>query len=310
MNLVWIKEQASTAIKGIAMGSANVIPGVSGGTIALITGIFERLINAIKSFDITALRLILKGNFKGFATHTDFTFLVALFSGIGVAIISLARLLDFLFKNHALYVWAFFFGLVLASVYFVGKTIKKWHLASVTSFIIGTLFAIFISITTPASENSNVWYLFICGIVAICSMILPGLSGSFVLILMGNYQLIMIQSVSTFNLAVLMPVGLGAVIGLIAFSHFLSWLLKRFPHSTIAMLTGFIMGSMGILWPWKTEIIEVFGNKTKVIGYNWHIPEMNATFYMAFGFFLIGIAVIYLTEYFATNKKVLENNNK
>ena len=309
MSLLWIKEQATTAVKGIAMGSANVIPGVSGGTIALITGIFERLINAIKSFDIKALRLILKGDFKGFATYTDFAFLVSLFMGIGVAIISLARLLDYLFKNHSLFVWAFFFGLVLASVYFVGKTVKKWHWGSITSFIVGTAIAIFISITTPASENNAVWYLFICGIVAICSMILPGLSGSFVLLLMGNYHLVMVQSVSTFNLAVLVPVGVGAVIGLIAFSHFLSWLLKRFPHSTIAMLTGFIMGSLGILWPWKTEITEVFGNKTKVVGYNWEIPEMNDTFYIAFGFFLIGIAVIYFTEYFASRKMVVEENN-
>lgn len=306
MSVLWIKEQASTAIKGIAMGSANVIPGVSGGTIALITGIFERLINAIKSFNIKAFKLLIKGELKSFAVHTDFTFLVSLFLGVGIAIISLARLLDFLFKNHSLYVWAFFFGLVLASLYFVGKTLKKWHLGSISSLITGTVIALLISISTPASENSATWYLFLCGIVAVCSMILPGLSGSFVLILMGNYHLVMIQAVSHLDFGILLPVVLGAGVGLIAFSHFLSWLLKRFPHSTIAMLTGFIMGSLGILWPWKTEITEIYGNKVKVVGYNWQIPEMDASFFIAFMFFLLGIATIYLTEHFAGRKKILD----
>lgn len=304
MNSSWFKEHLSTAVKGIAMGSANVIPGVSGGTIALITGIFERLINAIKSFDVTALRLLIKGEFRAFAKHTDFTFLVALFLGVGIAILSLARLFDFLFKNHPVYIWSFFFGLVLASVYFVGKTIKKWHVGSITTFILGTLIAVFISVTTPATENSSWWYLFICGIVAICSMILPGLSGSFVLILMGNYQLVMIQAVNTMDLDILLPVGVGAVIGLVAFSHFLSWLLKRFPDSTIALLTGFILGSLGILWPWKSQITELFGEKEKVVGYQWHWPQMDSTFYWAVFFFVLGIITIYLTEYFANKKQV------
>lgn len=303
MNQSWFKEQLSTAIKGVAMGSANVIPGVSGGTIALITGIFERLINAIKSFDLKALRLLIKGNFKEFARYTDLTFLFSLFLGIGIAIISLARIFDFIFKNYPIYIWSFFFGLVLASVYFVGKTVEKWHFGSITSFAIGTSIAVFISVTTPGSENDASWYLFICGIVAICSMILPGLSGSFVLLLMGNYQLVMIQAINKFSLEIIVPVVLGAGIGLIAFSHFLSWLLKKFPHSTIALLTGFILGSLGILWPWKTEITEVFANKTKVIGYNWHFPQMDSTFYLALLFFFLGVFTIYITEFLANSKK-------
>lgn len=303
MNRVWFKEQLSTTIKGIAMGSANVIPGVSGGTIALITGIFERLINAIKSFDVTAFKLLMQGKFKQFAAHTDLTFLVSLFFGVGIAILSLARLLDFLFINHPVYIWSFFFGLVLASVYFVGKTVKRWHWGSVSSFLVGTAVAILISLTKPASENDAMWYLFICGIVAVCSMILPGLSGSFVLILMGNYQLVMIQAINHLDLRILLPVVAGSAIGLILFSHFLAWLLKRFPHSTIAMLTGFILGSLGILWPWKTEITALFGEKTKVIGYNWHMPETNKTFYMALVFFLLGIFVIYITEHLGSRKK-------
>lgn len=284
------------------MGAANVIPGVSGGTIALITGIFERLINAIKNINLKAARLLFKGEWSLFAQHIDLSFLILVFLGIGTAIISLAKLLEFLFFNYPVFVWAFFFGLVLASVWFVGKTVKKWHTGSVLALLAGAIIAASISIMSPASENEAIWYLFICGIVAMCSMILPGLSGSFVLILMGNYQLVMIQAVSQFRLDILIPVGAGAVIGLLAFSHVLSWLLKRFPDSTIALLTGFIMGSLGILWPWKRAITETFGDKVKVISYDWYWPTMDFNFWMAGFLFLAGIAAIYLTEHLAQSK--------
>lgn len=291
-------------LKGMAMGAANVIPGVSGGTIALITGIFERLINAIKSFDLKALKLLTKGDLKAFAAHIDLFFLITLFFGIGIAVISLARVLDFLFQNHPVYVWAFFFGLVLASVWFVGKTVGKWHTASVLSFVGGTAIAIGISVLSPASENASTWYLFLCGIVAVCSMILPGLSGSFVLVLMGNYQLVMIQAVNQFRIDILLPVIVGGGFGLLAFSRLLSWLLKRFPDSTIALLTGFITGSLGILWPWKNAIIETFGTKTKIVGYEWFWPTADAAFFLALALFFAGFAVIWLTESLAgkTNK--------
>lgn len=299
-----IKAYITFVLKGMAMGAANVIPGVSGGTIALITGIFERLINAIKSINPAALKLLFKGEFRLFARHIDLYFLMAVFMGVGMAIVSLAKLLEFLFLNYPVFVWAFFFGLVLASVWFVGKTVKKWHLGSVFSFLVGTLVAVLISIMSPASENAAIWYLFVCGIVAMCSMILPGLSGSFVLILLGNYHLVMIQSVSQFRLDILLPVGAGAVIGLLAFSHFLSWLLKRFPDSTIALLTGFIMGSLGILWPWKRALTETFGEKIKVVGYDWFWPSMDTDFWAACLFFLAGIGAIYLTELLAKTKPV------
>ncbi|MDR2927554.1 MAG: DUF368 domain-containing protein [Cytophagaceae bacterium] len=297
-----VKELAVIFIKGIAMGSANVIPGVSGGTIALITGIFERLINALKSFDITALRLLFKGKFSKFASHIDLQFLVALFVGVGVAVISLARLFEVLFKDYPVYIWSFFFGLVLASVFFVGKTVQKWHAGSVASFVAGTIIAIFISIATPASENANIWYLLLCGVVAICSMILPGLSGSFVLLLMGNYQLVMIDAINQLRLDVLIPIAIGAVAGLLAFSHFLSWLLKRFPDSTIALLTGFILGSLGILYPWKTSLTETFGTKEKIVGYEWHLPEISAEFFWALTFCILGIITICVTETLAKSK--------
>lgn len=286
-------------IKGIAMGAANVIPGVSGGTIALITGIFERLIDALKSFDITAFRLLLKGKLKEFANYIDLYFLIALFTGVGIAIITLAKLFKFLFENYPVYIWAFFFGLVLASVYFVAKTVKKWSLSVVISFIAGTAIALIITFLKPGTENSSFVYLLLCGVVAICSMILPGLSGSFVLLLMGNYKLVMVDAVNNMDMGILLPVGIGAVGGLLLFSHFLSWLLKKFHNQTIATLSGFILGSLGILWPWKEAITQTFGEKVKIIGYNWNMPQMNGEFFMAFLYIVLGILTIVLTEYLA-----------
>lgn len=241
-------------LKGVAMGAANVIPGVSGGTMALITGIFERLIDAIKSFNIQAIKLLFGFKLKEFAKHTDLYFLLAVFGGIAVAIITLAKLFDYLFTNYPVYIWAYFFGLVLASVYFVGKTVKSWNTAVVITFILGTTIAVIISVMNPATENTGTFYLLLCGAVAMCSMILPGLSGSFVLILMGNYQLVMIDAVNDRNLEILIPVGIGAVLGLLAFSHILSWVFKRFRDQTISLLTGFILGSLSVLWPWQKLI--------------------------------------------------------
>jgi len=285
------------------MGAANVIPGVSGGTIALITGVFERLIHAIKSFNINALKLLLAGRFTELAIHLDLAFLIALFAGIAAAILSLAKVLKYLFAFYPTCVWSFFFGLVLASIFFVGLTVKKWSPNTIISFILGTGVAVTISVLTPASENSSFYYLILCGIVAMCSMILPGLSGSFVLVLMGNYQLVMINAVSDMNLTILLPVAIGAAIGLVAFSHLLSWVLKKFPDQTIAILTGFITGSLGILWPWKTAVTQQFGDKIKTIGFTWHLPEMNAGLIIALFFIILGMASIVATEVLAGKRK-------
>ncbi|TRX70276.1 DUF368 domain-containing protein [Carboxylicivirga sp. M1479] len=289
-------------IKGAAMGAANVIPGVSGGTIALITGVFERLINSIKSFNGKALSLLSRGRFKELAQHIDLYFLIALFSGVGVAIISLARLFKYLFESYPIYIWAYFFGLVLASVYFVGKTVKQWSAASIISLIAGTGIAISMSILTPASQNDSFLYLILCGVVAMCSMILPGLSGSFVLILLGNYQLVMIDAINNLSIEILLPVIIGAAVGLIAFSHFLSWLLKKYHNQTIALLTGFIAGSLGILWPWKNPITEQFGEKVKTVGFDYYQPHFDSEFYFAVLFIILGIASITITELLAKQK--------
>lgn len=291
-----MKELFGVFIKGMAMGAANVIPGVSGGTIALITGIFERLINSIKSFNITALRLLFKGDFKGFAKHTDLAFIVTLFSGVAVSILSLARLFDFLFIHYPVYIWSFFFGLILASVFFVGKTVARWTWVVILIFIIGFAAALTITFLTPATQDESFFYLIICGVIAACSMILPGLSGSFVLILMGNYQLVMIDAINQLRFDILIPIVMGAFVGLLGFSYLLSWVFKRYRDQTIAILTGFIFGSLGIIWPWKNEIIQYFGDKEKVIGYDWVLPEINLQFGIAIGIMIGGVLSIWLME--------------
>jgi len=298
-------------LKGMAMGAANVIPGVSGGTIALITEIFERLINAIKSFDLKALKFLLKGKFKEFAHYTDLYFLLAIITGVLIAIVSLARLFDFLFREYPVYIWAFFFGLVLASVYFVGRRITRVNTSVVITFIIGTTIAVMISFLSKGQESDNFFYLIICGIAAICSMILPGLSGSFILFIMGNYRLVAIDAINDRDFGVLVPVLIGAVVGLVAFAHILSWVFKKFRNETISLLTGFILGSVSILWPWQQAeyLSDLTGNfilkdgDKVVTHYTRYLPDQfGQEFWIAIACILLGILSIWGTEILAKKK--------
>ena len=297
------------------MGLANVIPGVSGGTIALLTGIFERFINALKSFDLEALKLLSKFKFKEFAQHTDLLFLIVLFLGEGISILTGAKLLEWLFKNYEVHVWAFFFGLILASVYYVGRMVKKINIWKVLLAIAGAAVAFGFSIVNPATENDNIFYLVLCGAIAICDMLLPGISGSFTLILLGNYKLIVIDSVSHLNLAVLIPVAIGAVIGFLSFSRFLSWLMKTYGDQTLSVLTGFIFGSLVFIWPWKKPIYlmqnghEVFNSHGDVIiqGYDKFLPEFNQQTFVAIAFMIAGMALVCVIEEISSRKaKVAE----
>ena len=294
-------------LKGLAMGSANVIPGVSGGTIALITGIYEELIQSVKSFDLSSLKLLLAFRFKEFWSHINGTFLFIIFAGIGVSIITLARLFKILMENPTTEIWlmAFFFGLILVSVYSVGRTIESWSPGVITALIVGLVLAIGIALLTPASENAAIWYLMLCGVVAMCSMILPGLSGSFVLILMGNYKLIMLDSVSEMDLKILIPVAIGAFLGLGAFSRALSWVFKNYRDMTLAVMTGFILGSLVSIWPWKHKeyLLDEAGEillkegKPKVSGYEWYFPDIADTnTLIAFALIVGGGFAIWLIE--------------
>lgn len=295
-------------LKGMAMGAANVIPGVSGGTIALITGIFEELIDAIKSFDTKALKLLKEKKFKELVNHIHLWFLLAVFGGIAISIITFAKLFGYLFENYPVYLWSFFFGLILASVYYVGKTVNRINLTSISFFVVGTAIAVGITLFNPAMQNDAWWYLLICGVVAMISMILPGLSGSFVLILLGNYQLVMIDAVNNLDLAILLPVAIGAGIGLLAFSRLLSWIFKNYHDQTLAVLTGFILGSLSTLWPWKhieylknTDGSVIFKHgKPIVSAYHKFFPtEMSSEVVWALVFMVLGILSIVLVEFLA-----------
>ncbi len=293
------------------MGAANVIPGVSGGTIALVTGVYEELIESLKSFNIQAIRLLLKRDFKGFSTYIHLDFLIVLFFGVGLSIVSLARLIEYLFTKNEQLVWSFFFGLIIASIYYVGKMVKNWNIISVSSLILGIILASSLAFIKPVSENASIYYLVLCGIVAVSSMILPGLSGSYVLILMGNYQLIMLQSVSDpiNNMSILLPVVIGAIIGFLGLSHGISYVLKKFYNPTISLLTGFVIGSLIIIWPWKiaSDTITARNGDLKVVSYEWLFPEINSDNLLCLFLILAGIILVWLVEFLGTklnSKKV------
>lgn len=313
-----LKKHGITFLNGMGIGTANVIPGVSGATIAIITGVFERLINAVKSCDITAAKHLFSGRFKAFSRHIDLEFLAPLMLGVVAAILSLAKLLEYLFTEYPVYIWSYFFGLILASVYYVGKTVTKWSPASIGLGLAGTGFAVSLAFLNSAVENSHWLYVFLCGMVAICSMILPGVSGSFMLILMGNYKLIVLEAINNRDMALLLPFLAGCGIGLIAFAHLLSWILKRFRNQTIATLTGFVLGSLAIIWPWKTErhMADELGNQLLkdgepiVSGYQYFIPDrVSSEVLIAVLFMGLGVVSICMTEYLASRSSKPEDSS-
>ncbi len=277
------------------MGAANVIPGVSGGTVAFITGIYERLINALKRFDLQSLKLFFGGNFGEFSKRVDLNFLSILFLGVFVSILSLAKILELAFENYEVLTLSFFFGLIVASVLAVGRKIELINLASIASFIFGTGIAVSIAFLPPAQPNSSFFYLTLCGVAAVSSMILPGLSGSYVLLLMGNYVLVL-RAVSSFDFSILVPMILGCVAGLVLLSRLLSYLFANYKDQTIGILTGFVFGSLLIIWPWKTTLTETFAGKEKATGYIWNLPEINGQFAISSILIISGFLLVYLLE--------------
>ncbi|MGV6861107.1 MAG: DUF368 domain-containing protein [Putridiphycobacter sp.] len=246
------------ALRGIAMGAADVVPGVSGGTIAFITGIYEELIDTISGVNLGLLKTFKKEGLKAFWAQLNGNFLVALFLGIGISIVSLAKAISYLLETHPILVWAFFFGLVLASIQLVGKQVKKWSALTILAFIVGAGIAFWITVLPPMKEAEAIWYIFISGMIAICAMILPGISGSFILLLLGSYQTIL-TAVKDFDITKVLVFMAGCVVGLLSFSHFLKWMFKKYEGVTIALLAGFLLGSLNKLWPWK-ETLETYTN--------------------------------------------------
>ena len=291
-------------LKGMSMGVANVIPGVSGGTIALITEIYEDLIHSLKSIDINALKLILNFKVKEFIEYTNFYFLLSIFGGSIVSVFSIASLFKYLFEYYPIFIWSFFFGLILASIYFVGKRITKWSLWNLVILLTGALVAFSLSYISPTSQNENLFYVFICGIVGISGMMLPGLSGSFILILMGNYQLLMVNAITDLNIVLLSVFLLGSIFGLISFSRVLSWVFKHYKNATLALLTGFIFGSLNIIWPWKKELKHIIVNgEKKILSYERYFPsQFNSETIIAFTLIFLGFLIVCWMERFSTTK--------
>lgn len=251
-----IKDYLLLVLKGMGMGAADVVPGVSGGTIAFLVGIYEELINSIKSVNAHTIKLFFSLRWKEFWSAINGNFLMAVIAGIAISFISLAKVITYLLTEHPVLVWSFFFGLVLASTWFVSKRIKRWSVAPVFSFVIGAIAAFFITVATPAETPDSYWFIFLCGSIAICAMILPGISGSFILVLLGKY-FFMMDAIQNFKINYIATFISGAAIGIVLFSNVLSFLLRKFHDLTIALLTGFMFGSLNKVWPWK-EVVETY----------------------------------------------------
>lgn len=307
-----MKDDLATFLKGFAMGAANVVPGVSGGTIAFITGIYERLINALKAFDLEALKLASKFQIAALWSKVDGRFLASLMLGVVASVLTLAKALKWGFSEHPVLVWSLFFGLIAASIPSVGKMVGKWSGGVIALFLLGLAIAVSMAFLTPASSNENLGYLMLCGVAAMCSMIIPGLSGSFVLLLMGNYELVALDAVNNLRegnlgeaLPIIIPVGLGAVVGLLVLSRFLSWLFKTHHDKAVGAITGFVAGSLVIIWPWKDTITETFEKdgemKEKIVSFeNWHLPDFAAgSTWMELGAVAAGVVLIVVVELFA-----------
>ncbi len=290
------------AFKGICMGAADVIPGVSGGTIAFLMGIYEELLNSIKSINGEAFRLLFKGKIADFWKHINGTFLISLFAGILISVFSLARLMKYLLEFHPIPLWSFFFGLILASAIYILKGLDKWSFQNIVALLAGVIIAAFICLASPAQTPDALWFVFLSGAIAICAMILPGISGSFILLLMGKYAFVM-DAVSTLNIPVLCVFAAGAGIGIVCFSHFLSWLLKKFYMLTIALLSGFMVGSLLKVWPWKVPGAEAGFDYPALPGKFAEVVGSDPLLFQAVAFAVVGFAVVLLIEYFAAKEK-------
>ncbi|WP_295181543.1 DUF368 domain-containing protein [uncultured Christiangramia sp.] len=283
------------SLKGMAMGAADVVPGVSGGTIAFISGIYEELITTISGVNLGLLSTWKANGFKAMWEQLNGNFIVALFAGILVSIFSVMRVANYLLENHPVLIWSFFFGLVVASIWFVGKQIPKWTWKIVLALVIGAAVAFYIVSLPPLSASNSYLFLFFAGALAVCAMILPGISGAFILVLLGAYKSIT-EAAHDFDLKTIGIVGVGAVFGLLTFSKILKWLFVHYSSITLAVLTGFIAGSLNKIWPWK-ETLEtaMYGEKKVVLKeasvLPWNFDGDPQTFWsvalMLAGFFLI-----------------------
>ena len=328
------KDKLFLVLKGLAMGAANKVPGVSGGIVAFVAGFYEEFIYSLKKINGKAFWLLLNGRFNSFIRYINGRFLGLLILGMVISYFSVSKLLDYLLDHFELFVWAGFFGMIIGSIYFVAKDFKLRSFKNMVFIILGILGGLAISLVEPAHENTNLWFVFFCGIISVCGMTLPGLSGSFILMLIGNYVLLLVDSVNalydTFAdimswdfgfvhnpgrielLKVLASFTAGSLVGLVTFSHLLAYVLKRFKDATYAIIIGFIGGSLGVVWPWKRQIYlkDTTGrllfdhNGDPLIGdYVRYWPKLSdSSTWWAIFFIFVGVLIVGGLEYVGQQK--------
>ena len=299
-----IKDYIVLAAKGFCMGAADVVPGVSGGTMAFILGIYEELINSIKNLvNPQIFRHLFQFQIKELFTVVPWQFLAAVGFGILLAIFTLAQFLEAALINYPALLWSFFFGLVLASIITVTKRVKKWSATTIVAVVVGTIIAYLIVGLVPAETPNAAWFLFLSGFIAICAMILPGISGSFILVLMGKYQYIL-SAVNNRDFVTLILVAAGAGIGLLTFAQVLSWLFKRYHDVTVALLIGLMIGSLRKIWPWKETletIVDRHGELIPVVQVNVLPEAFTGQVMLALGLAIVGFVLVFILDYWASS---------
>jgi putative membrane protein len=292
-------------LKGLAMGAADVVPGVSGGTIAFISGIYEELITSINNINLSLFKTLKKNGFQAFWKQLNGNFLVALFTGIFISVFSLAKGISWLLVNQPILLWSFFFGLVVASIFFVGKSLERWNMVAVVMFVLGAAIAYYITTLPPAENTESLPFLFFSGALAICAMILPGISGAFILVLLGSYKVIL-DAVHEKDFKIVATVGLGAIFGILSFAKLLKWMFSHYKDLTLAVLTGFILGSLNKIWPWKKVLeTKIFDDKVIIIQDQSISPfafDGDNQLLFAIILALIGFSLIFILEKLASKK--------
>ncbi len=302
-----LKKYLLVGLKGIGMGAADVIPGVSGGTIAFMTGIYEELVGSINNINGTAVKLLFKGRFRDFWKHINGTFLVSLIAGILISIMSLAKLMSYLLTYEPIPTWAFFFGLIVASSVFILRDIKGWKFRDVVMLVLGIILGVVVCTLSPTETPDALWFIFLSGAIAICAMILPGISGSFILLILGKYKF-MLDTLNRIlsgdgvllDYAVVVIFILGALVGILAFSKFLHWLLARYHRSTLLVLAGFIIGSLVKVWPWSDMAVV---REAQLLRTGVPVIEVDLQIPAAVIFCVVGAALVTVLEIVAHRKE-------
>ncbi|WP_299325187.1 DUF368 domain-containing protein [uncultured Maribacter sp.] len=299
-----LKDYTFISLKGMAMGIAELVPGVSGGTIAFVTGIYEEFITSINNVNLTTLKVLKEEGFKKFWEKLNGNFLLALAIGMMISILTLSKAIAWLLEEHTIVTWAFFFGLVLASVIFVAKSIKKWNVLAIVLFIIGTASAFYITTLPPSTSSGSLPYIFLSGAVAICAMVMPGISGAFILVLMGSFKTVL-GALNEKDFGILITFIFGIVFGILSFARVLKWMFTNYKDATLAILTGFILGSLNKIWPWKNiiEIIQI-GKKEIIIDENISPFAFQGDNQLTFAIVaaVIGFSLIFILEKSAFKK--------